>query len=71
MKKFLSLVLAAVMLLGIASSLAEGEKVKLTMWCIATESDSNRPAYEAAIVASIGVAETAVIEICSKFVKAE
>mgnify|MGYP006896752023 CR=1 FL=1 len=29
------------------------------------------PAYEAAIVASIGVAETAVVEICSKFVKAE
>lgn len=29
------------------------------------------PAYEAAIVASIGVAETAVIEICSKFVKAD
>jgi ABC-type sugar transport system, periplasmic component len=51
MKKLLALVLAAVMLLGIASSLAEGEKVKLTMWCIATESDSNRPAYEAAIAA--------------------
>ena len=28
------------------------------------------PAYEAAIVASIGVAETAVVEICSKFVEA-
>ena len=25
------------------------EKVKLTMWCIATEGDSNRPAYEQAI----------------------
>lgn len=28
---------------------ATEEKVKLTMWCIATEGDSNRPAYEAAI----------------------
>ena len=25
------------------------EKIELTMWCIATESDSNRHAYEAAI----------------------
>ena len=28
---------------------ATDEKVTLTMWCIATESDSNRHAYEAAI----------------------
>lgn len=27
------------------------------------------PAYEPAIIASIGVAETAIVEICSKFVK--
>ena len=27
------------------------------------------PAYETAIIASIGVAETAIVEICSKFVK--
>lgn len=27
------------------------------------------PAYESAIVASIGVVETAIVEICSKFVK--
>lgn len=27
------------------------------------------PAYESAIIASIGVAETAIVEICSKFVK--
>ena len=27
------------------------------------------PAYETAIIASIGVLETAVVEICSKFVK--
>lgn len=27
------------------------------------------PAYESAIIASIGVVETAVVEICSKFVK--
>ncbi len=51
MKKLLALVLAAVMLLGITSAVAEGEKIKLTMWCIATESDANRPAYEAAIAA--------------------
>ena len=28
---------------------ASGDKVNLTMWCIATESDSNRHSYEAAI----------------------
>ena len=27
------------------------------------------PAYEYAIIASIGVAETAIVEICTKFVK--
>ena len=27
------------------------------------------PAYESAIIASIGVVETAIVEICSKFVK--
>ncbi|MBO6157675.1 MAG: extracellular solute-binding protein [Firmicutes bacterium] len=27
----------------------DGEEVTLTMWCIATESDANRPAYEKAI----------------------
>ena len=27
------------------------------------------PAYEPAIIASIGVVETAIVEICSKFVK--
>ena len=27
------------------------------------------PAYEPAIIASIGVLETAIVEICSKFVK--
>ena len=51
MKKLLALVLAAVMLLGISSAFAEAEKTTLTMWCIATESDANRPAYEAAIAA--------------------
>ncbi len=51
MKKLLALVLAAVMLLGAASALAEAEKTTLTLWCIATESDANRPAYEAAIPA--------------------
>ena len=28
-----------------------GEQTVLTMWCIATESDANRPAYEKAIAA--------------------
>ena len=51
MKKLLALVLAAMMLLGVTSALAETEKTKLTLWCIATESDANRPAYEKAIAA--------------------
>ncbi len=48
MKKFLALLLAAVMLASLATAVAE-EKTVLTMWCIATESDANRPAYEQAI----------------------
>ncbi|MBR7040503.1 MAG: extracellular solute-binding protein [Clostridia bacterium] len=51
MKKFVALLLAAVMLLSMTSVFAEAEKTTLTMWCIATESDANRPAYEAAIAA--------------------
>ena len=51
MKKLVALVLAACLLLGITSALAEAEKPTLTLWCIATESDANRPAYEAAIPA--------------------
>ena len=57
MKKLLALVLAAVMLLGMTSAFAEAEKT-ITMWCIATESDANRPAYEKAVAAveeSLGV----------------
>ena len=50
MKKFVALLLAAAMVLGMASAFAEAEKT-LTLWCIATESDANRPAYEAAIAA--------------------
>ena len=54
MKKIVALVLASVMALSIAgcgstSAPKSGDKVKLTMWCIATESDSNRPAYDKAI----------------------
>ena len=45
----LSLVLALALLLSVTSVFAEGEKVKLTMWCIATESDSNRKSYVKAI----------------------
>ena len=51
MKKFVALLLAAMMLLSMTSVFAEAEKTTLTMWCIATESDANRPAYEAAIAA--------------------
>ena len=47
MKKVLSLVLIAMMILTMASALAE--ETTLTQWCIATESDANRPGYEAAI----------------------
>ena len=48
MKKFVALALAAIMLLSMVSVIAE-DKTTLTMWCIATESDANRPAYEQAI----------------------
>ena len=51
MKKLVALVLAAVMLLGITSAFAEGEKITLTLWDIATESDANRPAYDGALAA--------------------
>ena len=54
MKKILALVLALVMILSLcacggAGKPAGGDKANLTMWCIATESDSNRHSYEAAI----------------------
>ena len=48
MKKFVALALAAIMLLSMVSVIAE-EKTTLTLWCIATESDANRPGYEKAI----------------------
>ena len=48
MKKLVALVVAAIMLLSLTSVFAEAPKT-ITMWCIATESDANRPAYEAAI----------------------
>ena len=48
MKKVLSLALIAMLLLTLASALAE-EKTTLKLWCIATESDANRPGYEKAI----------------------
>lgn len=52
MKKLFALLLAAAMLLSLVSAFAEEEEeITLTMWCIATESDANRPAYEAAIAA--------------------
>ena len=53
MKKILSLALALCMivaLFAVAPTVAcADEQTVLTMWCIATESDANRPAYEAAI----------------------
>ena len=48
MKKFVALALAAIMLLSMVSVIAE-DKTTLTLWCIATESDANRPGYEKAI----------------------
>jgi len=54
MKKILALVLAALMVTSMcaisvfADEPAE-EPATITMWCIATESDANRPAYEQAI----------------------
>ncbi len=53
MKKVVAILLTAAMLVGAcgcggAGSKA-GKKKDLTMWCIATESDSNRHAYEASI----------------------
>ena len=51
-KRMLALVLAAVMmfsLIGCSAKNGSGKKIKLTMWCIATEGDSNRGAYEKAI----------------------
>ena len=49
MKKLVALVLAVAMLLGITSAFAEGEKITLVLWDIATESDANRPAYDKAL----------------------
>ena len=47
MKKLLAALLVALLALSCVAALAE--QTTLTMWCIATESDANRPAYEAAI----------------------
>ena len=52
MKKLLATLLAAVMVLSMTAcgeKPAEDGKVDLTMWCIATEKDSNRHAYETSI----------------------
>ena len=51
MKKLVALVLAAVMLLSLTTVFAEDEKITLVLWDIATESDANRPAYDAALKA--------------------
>ena len=51
MKKLLATLLAAVMVLSMAACGGDAKdgKTDITMWCIATESDSNRHAYEASI----------------------
>ena len=53
MKKILVLVLALCMVVSLAacgsSKPAETKQTTLKLWCIATESDANRPAYEQAI----------------------
>lgn len=52
MKKLLATLLAAVMVLSMTAcgeKPAEDGKIDLTMWCIATEKDSNRHAYETSI----------------------
>ncbi len=52
MKKILALALALCMIVAlvcVGGTASAEEQTVLTMWCIATESDANRPAYEAAI----------------------
>lgn len=55
LKRIVASLLACTMVLSMAacgkknSSPADAGDVTLTMWCIATESDSNRPSYEKAI----------------------
>ena len=49
MKKFLAILLAVMILASLSVTAFAEDKVDLTMWCIATESDSNRHSYEAAI----------------------
>ncbi len=52
MKKLLAMLLALVMVFALAAPMASADdQTVLTMWCIATESDANRPAYEAAVAA--------------------
>ena len=51
MKKFLATLLAIVTVLSLCACKNDGKdgKITLKMWCIATESDSNRKSYENAI----------------------
>ena len=50
MKKILALILALCMTLSLGvMTVSADEETVLTLWCIATESDANRPAYEQAI----------------------
>ena len=50
MKKLLAVVLALVMVFALAAPMASADdQTVLKLWCIATESDANRPGYEKAI----------------------
>ena len=50
MKKLLAILLALVMVFALAAPMASAEEqTVLTMWCIATESDANHPAYVKAV----------------------
>ena len=50
MKKILAILLALTMIVALGTTaFAADDQTVLTMWCIATESDANRPAYEKAI----------------------
>ena len=50
MKKILAVLLVVVTAISLcACGTGSKDKITLTMWCIATKSDSNRASYEAAI----------------------
>ena len=67
MKKILALILALCMTLSLGvMTVSADEETTLTLWCIATESDANRPAYEAAADVVISVDGKSLGEICEE-----